>query len=493
MYFEEIQNLVWGGFDTASRAMHGSGRFFRSMVYGAKITKVYHDCPSQSAFENEQEYKRVRGETHQKAANLFLELFQKNGGIFIKAGQHMSSLVYILPEQYTKTMSVLLDQAPHYEFSEIKDVVEQDLRKPIDQVFKIFDETPIAAGSLAQVHRAVLHNGMEVAVKIQYPHLRRDCSADLMTIRFLVFAAKKLFPEFELEWLAKEFELNLPNELNFIEEAKNAQKIARLFSSEKWVKVPDIIWNLTTERVLTMEFVKGCKVTDVQGLLDNGISPKEVASRITRLYSKKIYIFGFVHSDPHPGNVLVRRLDGTDEPQIVLLDHGLYTTLREDFRVNYCHLWKAIIDMDESALMKYATLIGGAGTYKMIATILTARPYQSLQGKWEASDISAEEKALLQKHAQEQMEAISQLLGTIPREMLLLLKTNDLLRCINKSLGTPANGSVEILGEYCIKGLYVSRDVDTFALHQTKSWTRTFQLVKWHLKMWIYSFFGNSK
>lgn len=131
-----------------------------------------------------------------------------------------------------------------------------------------------------------------------------------------------VFPDFKMQWLVDETKKNLPQELNFLHEGENAEKVAEIFHNYKWLKIPKIYWNLSTRRVLVMDFLEGGQVNDLEYIQANKIDTFEVANKIGQLYSNMIFTNGFVHSDPHPGNILVKKTsNGVD---IVLLDHGLY-------------------------------------------------------------------------------------------------------------------------------------------------------------------------
>lgn len=144
----------------------------------------------------------------------------------------------------------------------------------------------------------------------------------MKTMEYLCKIMSWVFPDFKMQWLVDETKKNLPQELNFLHEGENAEKAAEMFKSYKWLKVPKIHWNLSTQRVLTMDFLDGGQVNDLEYIKSNKIDAFEVANKIGQLYSNMIFTNGFVHSDPHPGNILVKKTShGVD---IILLDHGLY-------------------------------------------------------------------------------------------------------------------------------------------------------------------------
>jgi aarF domain-containing kinase len=404
-----------------------------------------------------EERARVIKEVHQRSAEKLLHLFQINRGIYVKAGQHISSLDYILPMEYVKTMVPLHDKAPSCPFEDIIQVFKEDFNSHPDIMFAEFDREPVAAASLAQVHRAVTRSGQEVAVKVQFPQLRRRCDGDVNTIAFLVNAAYKFFPDADFNWLVKEFRANLPKELDFIHEAKNAERAAAAFKNSPEVYVPKIIWEKTSSRILTMEYIHGVKLDDVAALKKLGVSVAKVAALLTKVFSQQIFLDGFVHCDPHPGNILIRKLGGRwgwltpNEPQLVLLDHGLYRQLNDQFRLNYCRLWKALIEVDEDAIQEYSRLLCGPNaSYQLFACILTARAWESRHKLGSQMDESERDK--LMSGAAQRFTEINHILAHVPSELLLMLKTNDLLRALNRELGNPINTYL-LTVRYCITAI----------------------------------------
>ena len=147
----------------------------------------------------------------------------------------------------------------------------------------------MGTASLAQVHKAVLHNGEEVAVKVQHKYVKKHSFVDIWTCDLLVRMVKAAFPQFSFMWLAEEMRINLPLELAFTQEARNSEKVARIFKNFTWLKVPKIFWQFTTDRVLVMEYCSGAHINDVTSLKKDGIDVFEVSRRIGQMYSKMIF------------------------------------------------------------------------------------------------------------------------------------------------------------------------------------------------------------
>ena len=394
-------------------------------------------------------YEAKKHAVHLRAAKWLLWLFQLNGGIYIKLGQHLATLDFILPTEYTQTLSVLFNKAPQSTADEIEKVIVEELGgHSLKDHFDEFDYPPIGAASLAQVHKARLRgSGDVVAVKVQHERLKGFADVDIVTAAVLVKAVKAVFPQFEFTWLAEELRENLPRELNFLIEGHNAERTGRNFSNSGLFRVPKIYWAQTGKRVLTMEYCTGDRVNDVDNLAAKGISLRQVSDRLTKAYSEMIFVHGFVHCDPHPGNILVDK-----HGELVLLDHGLYKELSHDFRLSYARLWKALVDGDERAIELESKALGGGSAHRLFSSILTHRSWDKVKGRSLNQPRTLAEIEAIRGKFPEYFEKIALILASVPRPLLLLLKTNDLLRCIDRTLlgdNTSGTRSFLIMARYC--------------------------------------------
>ena len=272
-----------------------------------------------------QEYEEAKSKVNQRSANRLLDLCNKNGGVFIKVGQHIAALGYLFPDEYVNTLKVLHATAPRMNLEDVYAVIKEDTGQDAKDLFKEFEDEPLGTASIAQVHKAKLkETDEEVAVKVQHRYVKKHSLIDIKTCYFLVKAVKYAFPQFEFMWLAEQMKKNLTDELNFLQEAENTEKVSKLLTHLPGVRVPKIHWNLTSERILVMEFCKGGKIDDVEYLKKHNIDFEGVSKKVDEMYASMIYKHGYVHCDPHPGNVLVHKNKvGVDE--VILLDHGLYT------------------------------------------------------------------------------------------------------------------------------------------------------------------------
>lgn len=290
---------------------------------------------------------------HATSAHAIYRTAVRLEGLLIKACQFLGTRADILPHEYIEVLSQLQDRVPPRSFSSVLlPLIEQELGKPLRDVFADWDPKPLAAASLAQVHRARLLDGREVAVKVQYPDIARLVEADLANLRLLFEILARLERNFDLRIILREIQRHVPLELDFRNEARNAERVRRNLSYRHDVVIPRIVWELTTQRVLVLEYIEGIKVTHVHELDQAGIDRNAVARLLTDVFCQQILRDGFFHADPHPGNILVQ-----PGPRLVLLDFGLAKSLPDSFQAGLAQLTAAILTQDrESAVEAFRTL-----------------------------------------------------------------------------------------------------------------------------------------
>ncbi|XP_014282128.1 aarF domain-containing kinase 1 isoform X1 [Halyomorpha halys] len=400
------------------------------------------------------DYFNLRSKTHKEAAVKLLELCCMNKGVFIKVGQHIGSLEYLLPIEYVETMKILHSHAPQSPLKDIYSVIKEDLHKDPSELFIEFDTEPIGTASLAQVHRAKLKDGRVVAVKVQHPFVRGNSIVDMKTMEVLINIMAWVFPEFKFKWLVEESKKNIPRELDFTEEAKNTIKVKKMFQHFSWLKIPDILSELSTKRVLTMEYVDGGQVNDVNYMKENKINPFDVSDKLGLLYSEMIFRNGFVHSDPHPGNILVKK-EEDGKTYIVLLDHGLYANISDKVRTEYSGLWLSILDKDMKGMKKHGEALGVGSLYDLFACMVAGRSWTAIQSGITQSKHTVQEKEQFQHDIPLVLAKITETLHYVNREMLLILKTNDLLRGIEYTLHTDNRmSSFLVMSKSCVRCVY---------------------------------------
>ncbi|XP_049597016.1 aarF domain-containing protein kinase 1 isoform X4 [Syngnathus scovelli] len=322
-------------------------RFGRAAATTAVISYDYLTAFKHVQYGTE-EYWALKSKVHRRSAERLRDLCCANRGTFIKVGQHLGALDYLLPEEYTSTLKILHSRAPQSSMEEIEQVIREDLGK----------------------------------------------------------------------------------------------------------EVPIIHWDLSTKRVLTMEFAEGGQVNDREYMKAHGINVNQISENLGKMYSEMIFIHGFVHCDPHPGNVLVQKCPKSNKTEIILLDHGLYQVLQPKFRINYCRLWQALIHRDMAGVERYSRKLGAGDLYPLFACVLTARSWGAVNSGIACVPVTLSEDVEIRTNAALYLPQINDLLNRVPRQMLLLLKTNDLLRGIESTLQTRASSSSFInMSRCCIRAL----------------------------------------
>lgn len=242
-------------------------------------------------------------------------------GLMIKVGQFFSTRIDVLPGEYISELALLQDQVPPVSSAQIKDVIQLELGGTVEDVFAEFDENHIAAASFGQVHKAVLLSGEKVAVKVLRPGIEKIIEIDLTAFRAVIWMLK-VFTKWEeyadFDAIYAEFGATIREELDYRQELINLERFRANFQGDPMISVPAVYPKYSRQRVLTLEFVSGYKVTDRAGLLLAGLNPESVAGTLVDAYLKQALIHGFYHADPHPGNLFVRPDGG-----IVFIDFGM--------------------------------------------------------------------------------------------------------------------------------------------------------------------------
>ena len=286
---------------------------------------------------------RMREATHEfhiSAAQAIVRRAVRQQGLIIKTCQFLGSRADILMEEYVGILSMLHDSVPPRPWQEMREIIESELGAPLDELYAEFDVEPVAAASLSQVYRARTHEGVDVAVKVQYPEIERIVRWDLETISWLAGVWAKIEHAIDFRPIAEEMQRNAPEELDFIHEGHAAERVAELLSDRDDVVVPSIYWDLSSRRVLTMDYIDGIKINDVEALRAAGISTPRIGDILIDVYNTMILRYGMFHADPHPGNLFV--IPG-DPPRVGLVDFGLTKTLTNEFREQLIVLTSAIV------------------------------------------------------------------------------------------------------------------------------------------------------
>jgi predicted unusual protein kinase regulating ubiquinone biosynthesis (AarF/ABC1/UbiB family) len=269
-------------------------------------------------------------------------------GAAMKLGQVMSFLdVGLVPEQhreeFQRELGKLRDAAPTVSFKQMRKVIEDDLEEPIDEAFASFDEEPIAAASIGQVYRATLHDGRDVAVKVQYPGVAGAVRADLQNLDMILRLLKRMTPGLDVKAIAEEIKERIVEELDYELEAQNQRSLARIFAGHPFIVVPDVVSSLSRERVLVGEFVHGVGFEELKAR--SQAERDRLGEIVFRFFLGCLYRHRQFSGDPHPGNFLLQ-----DDGRVAFLDFGLFKRLDTEPVELELAAQRAVVERDAPAL-----------------------------------------------------------------------------------------------------------------------------------------------
>ncbi|MBL7100642.1 MAG: AarF/ABC1/UbiB kinase family protein [Nanoarchaeota archaeon] len=278
------------------------------------------------------------------------------GGSFVKLGQLLSLRPDLIPKEYVDEFSKLQDSVKPFPFEKVKEIIESEFKKPINKVFSHFDKKPIASASVGQVHKAILKDGKRVAVKVQRPKIRELFETDIDLMYHLAHLIEKHIPEsknFNPTGIVGEFEKYTKKEMDYVLEGKNIYRYKDVIKNEKHIIVPEVYWDYTTSKVLTMEFIDGIKISSVKDFKKLKVRKSYLSNIIVRAFIKGVLYHRFFHADPHPGNILIMK-----NKNIALLDFGITGHLSPELAEKIGNLFFRMLKADTEGIIESFIDIG---------------------------------------------------------------------------------------------------------------------------------------
>ncbi|KAH7919205.1 ABC1-domain-containing protein [Leucogyrophana mollusca] len=429
---------------------------------------------------------------HERVADRMYHLFTSNGGLYIKIGQAIGANAPLMPRPMQDKFARLFDSAPQIPYSTIHSVFVREFGATPSEVFAEFDENAIASASIAQVHKARLHSGEWVAVKVQKPDVGKQIEWDLAAFRAVMWMFEKWVFDMPVYFVVDFINDHLRQELDFVQEAENARTTAAFVASEPrlapHVHIPTVYPEYSTKKVLTAEWIDGVRLSDrvaVRRLMGEETSnppafalsssskgttnpfdgvhlkggTRSIMHTMVSLFSAQMFSWGFVHCDPHPGNIIIRPNPNPSlrsHAQLVLLDHGLYVRVEDKFRREYAGLWRGLLAADWGAV-ESATKGWGIGSPDLFASATLMRPVKfgnrpnerKENGNGEPEELDQYEQSVRMKA---KLKGFLSDTDKMPKELIFLGRNMRIVQGNNQALGSPVN-RIKITGYWASQSL----------------------------------------
>ena len=395
--------------------------------------------------------KKIQIERLSRARRIRLAL-EELGPTFIKLGQVLSTRPDLIPLEYLDELSELQDNVSSVPYPEIRKIIESELAKVPEQIFDKFDERPIGSASIAQVHLAQLKNGEKVVVKVQRPHIKQTVEVDLEIMFDVISLIQGRLKEMGIlrpHKILEQFAQSIEKELNFAVEESHIERFSRQFANDDTIHVPKVFRELSTERLLTIEYIEGVKASKIAQLKESGLDFEIVSARGAKLIMRQIFEFGFFHADPHPGNIFI-----LPNNVFCYIDFGQMGRLSREERAVIADMLVSIINRNES---------------NMVKSLLKLTVYEK------EPDQESLERDLIELIDQHIYRPLNKLrLGTLTRQLLVITSRHNLSLKPDLFLMIKALSCMEILSR--------KFEVEFELVKYAESFIREFQLRKFHPK-----------
>ena len=391
------------------------GRTFRVGRTGARIYLRYRRTQKRAVGQDPLTSQATWDAAHSRSAEELYQLAINLRGLLVKVGQFAGTRADIVPPQYVASLSRLQDSVPPHPLAEVQRTIRRELGEP-EQLFARFDAAPIATASLAQVHRARLHDGREVVVKVQHPEVAGLVPLDLRNVQMILGIVARRRPQFDFRAIVREVGRQVPLELDFVREAEMTRRVAANLASHPGIVLPTVVDEMVTRRVLVLEYLDGERLLAADR--SRGAGPA-LAKTITEAYGHQILVDGLFQADPHPGNVLV-----LPDGRAALLDFGLTKELPEAARLGFAALVLGVANRDMALVEQGWRGLGLKSQDERPEAMVEL--LQLIFGPREVAGASATRAALNRNPVE-----------AIPSDLVLLGRVIGLLRGVCASLGSP--------------------------------------------------------
>lgn len=376
---------------------------------------------------------------HEQTAERLYRLAVDLKGLYIKTGQFIGTRSDVVPEPFVRSLSRLQDKVPARPPSEVRGTIERQFGRPVHELFATFDDTPIGSASLAQVHRATLHDGREVVVKVQYPEVGALVRLDISNLRTIVRFVAWREPNFDYRAIVNEIASQVPLELDFVREAEMGRRVRENLRDIDGITVPGVVEGLVRPKVLVTEYIDGARLLDGGRFAGMAVDGVGLAKTIAGAFGHQILVDGLFQADPHPGNILV--LPGG---RVALLDFGLTKELPEQMRLGFAHLVVASGNRDPAGILHAFRQLGvksRSDDPRELVSLMSLF-FDARNARGDGTITMADRNDALNRNPIE----------AIPGDLVLLGRVIGLLRGVCTALGTPLS-PMQMLRPYAERAL----------------------------------------
>lgn len=376
---------------------------------------------------------------HEKAAEKLYQMLMTNKGLYIKIGQAIANQGSIFPIAYQRRFVKLYDNAPNDSWKSIDGVLRSNLGNDYEEkYFDSIDTVPVASASVAQVHKGYLKGGDAVAIKVQHPYIPKQTTVDLLVYRLFAKVYEHVF-DIPMTFYTGYISGQLQCELDFVNEMVNAERLEEAIKNDpgmqsEHIVVPKVFHQFTTKQILVTEWIDGVPLLDKKRLLDSNYDISRMVHQYVRVFARQIFKYGFVHLDPHPGNIMVRINKNLGVQELIILDHGLYTTLSPKFQEEYRELWRHLYLFNKKGVVSISHK-WGINEAELFATIMQLRP-ATFMSKKEQEALDAQ---LRETNVQDLLRSFISDKGKFPLELLFVVRTMRMIQNLNQHFGSPVN------------------------------------------------------
>lgn len=433
---------------------------------------------------------------HERSAERIYNLMINNKGLYIKMGQAVAIQSGIFPPVFQEKFARLFDAAPQDSWATVENLLTEEYKEPPDQFFDYINHRAVASASIAQVHEARLKTGESVAVKVQHADISKQVWWDLTAYKYIMWFYERYLFDLPIYFVVEHIVDRLTREVNFVYEVENSERLRRLVEGEKSlnddeIHIPFVYPEFCTNRVIVSEWIDGVSLNRPVDLQKQKYDTGRAISTLMKLYGLQMFDWGHVHCDPHPGNIILRKLPNGKQ-QTVLVDHGLYIEENDTFRKQYASLWEAAFMGKTEELGKISEQ-WGFGDSEMTSSIVVQSFHT--QGRRNAAKQrppptppakDSREEFERQQAIKQRFQNFFQDTTRIPLELVFLGRTMRILQGLNKKFGSPVN-RIKVFAQAA------TRSLDRY---RYPTWSSRFVQIKDELVFWtvltlsdIYFFF----